>query len=230
MNEPEAPEQIPLPLETIRQGYNELGHHTHVVLRTQLGDSARLNAAKREYLRFIGIVEQHANILSQNELLTIQTSIYEMLNALDDAVHLSADPPDHDPPQLSYTAHTGRRGRPQVDIEPELLEIALSMRGLTHLASVFGCAPRTIRRRALEYGLAELGPPVYVDYTDDEGNTTHFFTAAIGDPSGLTDDELDAITRQILETFPAFGCWMIGGHMKHLGHDVPRRCIQESYT
>lgn len=153
-----------------------------------------------------------------------------MLNALDDAVHLSADPPDHDPPQLSYTAHTGRRGRPRVDIEPELLEIALSMRGSTHLASVFGCAPRTIRRRALEYGLAEPGPPVYVDYTDDEGNTTRFFTAAIGDPSGLSDDELDAITRQILETFPAFGRRMIGGHMKHLGHDVPRRRIQESYT
>ncbi|KAG2750290.1 hypothetical protein P692DRAFT_20921336 [Suillus brevipes Sb2] len=83
MNEPEVLEQIPLPLETIRQGYNELGHHTHVVLRTQLGDSARLNAAKRECLRFIGIVEQHANVLSQNELLTIQTSIYEMLDALD---------------------------------------------------------------------------------------------------------------------------------------------------
>jgi hypothetical protein len=157
MDEPEVLEQIPLPLETIRQGYNELGHHTHVVLRTQLGDSARLNAAKRECLRFIQIVEQvpslfslamfdtemgikHANVLSQNELLTIQTSVYEMLNALDDAVHLSADPPDHDPPQLSYTAHTGRRGRLRVDIEPELLEIALSMRGSTHLASVYHTA------------------------------------------------------------------------------------------
>jgi hypothetical protein len=42
-------QQIPLPLETIQQGYNELGHHTHIVLRTQLGDSARLNAAKRVF-------------------------------------------------------------------------------------------------------------------------------------------------------------------------------------
>lgn len=52
---------------------------------------------------------KHAiNVLSENELLTIQTSIHEMLNALDDAVHLSADPPDQDPPQFSHTTHTGR--------------------------------------------------------------------------------------------------------------------------
>lgn len=151
-----------------------------------------------------------------------------MLNAVDDAVHSSAEPPDQEPPQLSYTTHTGCRGRPRIDIEPEFLEIALSMRGSTHLAPVFGCAPRTIRRRALEYGLAEAGPPVYIDFTDEEGNTRHFFTATNGDHSTLSDDELDAITRQILETFPTFGRRMIDGHMKHLGHHVPCRRIQES--
>lgn len=57
-----VPEQIPLPLETIRQAYNELGHHIHIVLRTQLSDGARLNAAKRKCLRFLGVVEQVCQI------------------------------------------------------------------------------------------------------------------------------------------------------------------------
>ncbi|KAG1793300.1 uncharacterized protein HD556DRAFT_1443726 [Suillus plorans] len=141
-DEPEVLEQIPPPPETIWQGYNELGHYTHIVLRTQLGDSARLNAAKRESdTETPENLTKNVNVLSENELLTIQTSIHDMVSALDDAVHLSADPPDHDSPQLSraHTAYTGRRGRPRIDIELELLEIALSMRGSTHLASAEEC-------------------------------------------------------------------------------------------
>jgi len=56
--QPEAPEQIPLPLETIQHAYNKLSHHVHTVLHTQLGDSARLNVAKRECLQFLSVVEQ----------------------------------------------------------------------------------------------------------------------------------------------------------------------------
>ncbi|KAG2746417.1 hypothetical protein P692DRAFT_20836018 [Suillus brevipes Sb2] len=74
MDEPEVLEQTPLPLETIRQRYNELGHHTHVVLCTQLGGSARLNAAKRECLWFIHIGNRPAYLACPRPL------IYNLVN------------------------------------------------------------------------------------------------------------------------------------------------------
>ncbi|KAL0562729.1 hypothetical protein V5O48_019352, partial [Marasmius crinis-equi] len=43
------------------------------------------------------------------------------------------------------------------------------------------------------------------------------------------NDELDTILGHILEIFPAFGRRMILGHLKHLGHHVPRERVRESY-
>ncbi|KAF9050909.1 hypothetical protein BDP27DRAFT_668555 [Rhodocollybia butyracea] len=47
--------------------------------------------------------------------------------------------------------------------------------------------------------------------------------------STLSDDELDAVIGHILEVFPAFGRRMIAGHLRHLGHSVPRARIRLSY-
>lgn len=152
-----------------------------------------------------------------------------MLRCLDAAAIASADPPDAPPPTLTEVIYTGQRGRPRIEINPDLLEAALGLRGPTEIARLFGCAPRTVRRRALEHQFVEPGEPVYVDYTDEDGNTVRLYTAALRDQSGLTDEQLDAITKQILEVFPVFGRWMIDGHMKYLGHQVPRRRLQQSY-
>ena len=76
----------------------------------------------------------------------------------------------------------------------------------------------------------EPGLPVYVDHINEEGTTIRFWTASTGSVSILSDEDLDTMTRQILETFPNFGRRMIDGHFKHLGHRVPRRRLQESYT
>lgn len=169
-------------------------------------------------------------MVPHDEIHVIETSLQEMLNALDDAALVSVDAPDHPPVQLSQTIHTGQRGRPRMEIDPNLLGIALSMRGPTHLAPLVGCSARTVRRRALEHGLVEPGPPVYVDFVDENGDKTRFYTQASKDHSGLSDDDLDSITREILEVFPRFGRRMIDGHMRFLGHRIPRRRIHASYT
>jgi hypothetical protein len=99
-----------------------------------------------------------------------------------------------------------------------------------HLAQVFDCSARTIRRRALDYGLAEPGPPVYVEYEHDDGSIFRFYGSSSGATSNISDDELDAITSQIVDIFPNFGRRMIDGHLKHLGHKVPRSHVQASYA
>ena len=146
----------------------------------------------------------------------------EMVQCLDAAATASANPPDAPPPTLTEVIHTGRRGRPCVEIDPDLLETALGMRGPTEIARLFGCTPRTVRCRALEHQFVEPGEPVYVDYTDEDGNTVRLYTTALWDQSELTDEQLDAITKQILEVFPVFGRQMIDGHVKYLGHQVLR--------
>ena len=50
--------RVPIPLDTIRAAYSELGRLVHVDLRTQLGDSARLGERRRECLNLLHLVRQ----------------------------------------------------------------------------------------------------------------------------------------------------------------------------
>jgi len=168
--------------------------------------------------------------MSGEERTIIDDSLRSMIQCLDSAAHLSSDPPDAPPLQPSVHVHTGNVGRPTIHIPPGTLATALGFRGPTHLASVFNCSARTVRRRALEYGLAEPGPPVYVEYEHDDGTTFKFYGGGNDPISTLSDNDLDEITSQIVEIFPNFGRRMIDGHLQHLGHRVPRSRIQASYS
>ncbi|PPR01330.1 hypothetical protein CVT24_006332, partial [Panaeolus cyanescens] len=98
--------------------------------------------------------------------------------------------------------------------------------GPTQLAEVFGVNRRTIRRRAVELGIAEPGEPVYVDWVDENGNTQRLYTgSSTGPVSSLTDEQLDHAIHQILQSFPTYGHRMIDGNLRHLGHNVPRSRI-----
>lgn len=49
---------IPIPLETIRAGYEELGQAVLVALRTQQGDAARLGERRRDCLHLLQLCHQ----------------------------------------------------------------------------------------------------------------------------------------------------------------------------
>lgn len=153
-----------------------------------------------------------------------------MLSALAEATVQSEDIVEHAAFEPVQTVRSGRRGRPRKEIDPHLLESSLRLRGVTHIAPVFGCSSRTVRRRALEYGLVEPCPPVYIIYEDpDSGEHVRFYRSSTAAMSDLTDHELDMILRHILEIFPAFGRRMITGHLRFLGHHIPRARIRQSY-
>jgi hypothetical protein len=173
---------------------------------------------------------QHANLIPPNEHAVIRNSVHDMIRCLDEASQISSDPPDAPFIPTATVVHTGRPGRPRIEIDPDLLSVGLELRGPTHLAPIFQCHPRTIRRRGLEHGLVEPGEPVYVDFEQEDGSIIRIYRSFTGAQSDLSDPELDEIVIYILEAFPSFGRRMIDGHLKHLGHRVPRSRLQASYT
>lgn len=158
------------------------------------------------------------------------SSIQDMIADLETAKTLSTDQPDLSP--LSYTRpiHAGGRGRPRIEIDSNVLEAGLQLAGPTRLAHVFGVSARTVQRRGLEQGIVQPGDPVYVNFTSEDGQEFRLYTSSTGSQSDLSDDQLDAIMVQILNSFPTFGQRMIEGHLQYLGHHIPRRRIQESYA
>lgn len=133
-----------------------------------------------------------------------------MTHSLHEAANQSNDQPDIPYVTPSTRVYTGRPGRPRIEMNPDWLHTALDIRGGTSsLGNVFGCAPRTVRRRALELGLVEPGPPVYVDYVDPEGHVTRIYRSSTRATSDIDDEELDKIMASILQVFPSLGRRMI---------------------
>lgn len=175
------------------------------------------------------IFSQHRQAFPPDEYATLQQSVADMVSQLDAACHQSTDLPERPSITVSYKSSMGKRGRPRTEIDPVFLSQALELRGPTHLAPVFGCSSRTIRRRALENGLAQPGEPVYRDQEQPDGTITRTFHSSTRPVSNITNAQLDSLITEILEVFPAFGRRMITGRLKAAGHHVPRERIAASF-
>ncbi|KAG6874993.1 hypothetical protein C0993_011278 [Termitomyces sp. T159_Od127] len=221
---------IPVPLNTLRAAYVELARRVHVALMTQRGDAARLSEHHNECLRLLHLAHQHETLFDHEEFSTLEESVQNMISCLDEASHQSSDPPDFDFGPTTSHISTGLPGHPRINIDPELLNIALELRGPTHLAAIFNCHPRTIRRRALEHGLVDPGQPVYVDYEAGDGTVSRIYRSSTTSGSNISDEELDQIVSYILTCFPTFGRRMIDDHLKYLGHHISRAHLQASYN
>ena len=163
------------------------------------------------------------------EFATLQESIDEMIKCLDDACHLSSDPPDAPALVIATRTSNGHVGRPRVHIDPQFLSQALDLRGPSHLRNIFQCHPRTIWRRALEYGIVTPGEPVYQDHRSEDGTITRTYTSSSCPVTTLSDEQLDRLVADILEIFPSFGRRMLSGRLKASGHHVPRDRLTASY-
>src|SRR5277367_658962 len=148
------------------------------------------------------IMVQHENILLPHDKSIILQSLQSMITHLDQAALTSADPPEVAHVETTHIVHSGHRGRPRIEIDRDILATAIEMRGPTNLAPTFGVSARTVRRRALEAGLVDPGQPVYIEYEAEDGSCQRYYTSSTAPMSDLSNDELDVITRQILDAFP----------------------------
>lgn len=151
-----------------------------------------------------------------------------MVAAIDQAVFIANQPPDEPELQVLQVVRSGRRGRPRIEVDGNFLEHTLRRRGPTRIAMVVGCSARTVRRRALELGLAEPQPPVFRYDENPDGTVVRHHTTATVAVSVLTDGEIIAHVTDCRRTFPLAGLTMIKGYFLSRGHNVPRKRISDA--
>ena len=82
-------------------------------------------------------------------------------------------------------------GRPRLNISREQLEILLDQQFTqVEIAKIYGCSPRTVHRRILEYGLTSV-----CQY------------------STMSDSELDSVVKEFVVSFPTAGYKMLAAHL-----------------
>ncbi|KAJ6452105.1 hypothetical protein C8R45DRAFT_1113224 [Mycena sanguinolenta] len=121
-------------LNNLRQSYHSYHDDVLTALHVMVGDAPRLNAIRDRGLALASAADIHQDVFPPAEYGTLQTSISEMVAALDLACHESMDPPDAPPLVAARRVRTGRRGRPRVEIDPQFLRAALELRGPTGIA------------------------------------------------------------------------------------------------
>ncbi|KAK7050085.1 hypothetical protein R3P38DRAFT_2504292 [Favolaschia claudopus] len=139
------------------------------------------------------------------------------------------DPPDAPPLVVARRIHTGRRGRPAVEIDSQFLQAALELRGPTGIAPELGVSSRTIRRAALRAGLVTPGAAPFQSHVRSDGTVEVTQRSTAPPVSVVSDAELDELVASTLEIFPQFGRRMIRGHLKSQGYRIPREPITLSY-
>lgn len=143
-----------------------------------------------------------------------------MMYHLDQARQASSDPLEDPAIPFVHTIQTGRRGRPRVEIEPDLLSTALTLRPKTQIAKTAMCSARTIRRRQLDYGIDVPGP-------------SHSQTQQVGRDNSdfpLSDEELDWYLANIMQDFPSFGRRLATASLRANGVIVSEGRVRESLT
>ena len=106
------------------------------------------------------------------------------------------------------------------------------MQGPHQLVKVMGCNPRTIRWRALEYGLADPAPPVFQTTHDADGAVSRLWHSSSTPARSLIAEDpnaLDRLVRDVLQTFPCMGRQKLDGVLKARGYHIPRERLRESY-
>ncbi|KAF5340735.1 hypothetical protein D9611_007378 [Ephemerocybe angulata] len=130
-------------------------------LHTQIGDAPRLRSKIAEIMQFRLSASQHENLFEEQEYFELCESVRAMVAALEAACHRSANPFNQPPPQIITASRTGKKGRPRLEINKEVLKQSLNLRRPQKLSQEFGVSAQTIRRHALEHGLREPGLPVF---------------------------------------------------------------------
>jgi len=144
---------------------------------------------------------------------------------LDQARQASSDPLEDPPIQFVHTVKTGRPGRPRVEIEPNLLSMALTLRPKTQIAKTTNCSARTIRRRQLDYGIEVPQPGnsrTQLAIEDNQGSLP---------PSAeISNEELDKCLAVVMQDFPSFGRRLATASLRANGVMVSEGRVRDSLT
>lgn len=158
----------------------------------------------------------------------MQQNCASMVAAIDSVVSAQITDSNYDsqrsPVTVSEQVHTGKHGRPAVEVNPVALEQLLELRGPKSTGKLLGCSYRTIRRRALELGLAQPGPPVFTYETQPDGNVLKVFHRP--ESAHNTDEEARIAVSAVLEIYPDMGREKMIAAVKARGVLATRRQVE----
>ncbi|KAG8720048.1 hypothetical protein FRC09_010182 [Ceratobasidium sp. 395] len=202
-------------LNGMRYAYRNLQQEVIRSLNTQLGDAQQLGITRGRAIALLDYINQHVNhIPTQQELLDARSSISAMIDDLDHGCTRSIDPlAPGEAIVASYTVSNNRPGRPRIEIDP---------------SNVFDCSARTVRRRALELGLAEPSHPLRQTRVTEDGQLEEVYVPPNRSFSEISDEQLLRLVSEALVVFPYFGNKLMSGYLKSIGTHVPRERVRHA--
>ena len=169
--------------------------------------------------------------MEQDEYEFLQVSVRRMLESLNASIAAAAlDDAEKDPLPLAQREGQPGGGRPRTVIDKKFLSFASAGMTLVDIGKAVGCSARTVRRRLIDYGLAEPAPPVIRKIVRADGTEakewhptgpTRFDLK--GDPAGL-----DRLAGNIIEQFPNYSLISVKGALQAEGVKVQRDLIRAS--
>ncbi|KIJ41944.1 hypothetical protein M422DRAFT_48413 [Sphaerobolus stellatus SS14] len=148
------------------------------------------------------------------------SNLEDMVAHLDVAQHASLEPPEA---ELVIAEDILTRGP-----DKEFLRSAVRTKSYAELRRHFGCSSRTVRCRALENGFAQPCPPVSEEHVDNNGDEYVTYTSYGPEMADLTDEEIDSILHQILDSFPSFGREMARAQFRAYGLRVSKDRVHDA--
>ena len=153
-----------------------------------------------------------------------------MLRALEESASASQDDLTGDPIPLALTTGCGQPGRPRIQIDKQWLAYANQGMTTKDIAKAVGCAPRTVRRYLILYGLSEPAPPVIQHVERPDGTYAKEWHPTGPTRSAIRNDpeRLDGMVKKILDRFPNYSLNFVRAALRTEGHRVSRDHIRTS--
>lgn len=195
------------------------------------------------------IGRQYNSIFSSDEHNTIDQSLAVMRNDVRLEYERITEQSHHGRPTILETVRTGNPGRPSIQIDPDFLRWAYTMRTTSGIARFLGVARSTVRSALLEHGIADpqeqpynfrieieadpedpLDPQGSVDGTATDGPSIQSeYTSSYTRPvSDISDDDLDNLVLRLKTHYRRAGISLMQGMLLRLGHRLSRERVRRA--
>ncbi|KAK7012914.1 hypothetical protein R3P38DRAFT_3278905 [Favolaschia claudopus] len=225
-------------LNAFRQHYHRYESRVHEAIANS-ADAMVLWRLGDDLEQYLGLVDEYRGIFPEEELALILQNGATMQNDIRLQYQDAVDRSHHGHPVVVRTVHTGSRGRPSIEIDPDFLRWAYSLRSTSSIARFLGVSRRTVRYALLEHGIAAprqqpapLAAAHRVNDTEENDEEQEVdapnLMSYTGPLSTISEDDLDALLISLRRHYRRAGVTMLDGMLRRLGHHVPRERIRQS--
>ncbi|KAK7043515.1 hypothetical protein R3P38DRAFT_3441058 [Favolaschia claudopus] len=223
--------------QDLLNAFREHYHRYEASVRSAVANSAdtvvlwRLGDDLEEYAN---LLDEYAFIFDAAELELLCQNIAVMQNDVRQQYQDAADQSHEGRPIVVERVYSGAAGRPSIEIDPDFLRWAYSLRSTSSIAHFLGVSRTVVRQALLDHGIAEpQEQPAGLSTREERDGATNgeeqpAISSYTGPLSTITDDELDELVIRLRHHFRRAGVRMMQGMLRRLGHHVQIERIRQS--